>query len=372
MKKFKTLFLNKYIVLGEKRMVNKEVRINTFTFPTFSLHYINSIFYYIYNILNKENLLAYISLMLFFIIFKYFSSFFFKIFDLIFFYPLLSYLVAIVSLFCFNELSKRKHNWINIFYVGLYSFIISCLAILFNIYGCSLVVECIIYNTYILYYWKDWLHLESVISNPAVLGPYNIHMNNNGNNGGNAGGSGNSGNGGNGGNGGRNPLDPQFIRLAHLHHNNWRPDEDYHESRRTGRSGYTYRDSPNNYENYEEYGQRDNKAWMHDVKPLLSHTYLHTPHLLSVSVRQHNPLRELIARDIDGIANALIRADRTIEELKQLKINVAMLQYNVDNHDNLTNGNDYAKLSDKDKELINRNLGIFKRQIEDEVRSREG
>lgn len=110
---------------------------------------------------------------------------------------------------------------------------------------------------------------------------------------------------------------------------------------------------------------------MHDVKPLLSHTYLHTPHELSVSVRQHNPLRELIARDIDGIANALIRADRTTEEIKQLKVNVAMLQYNMDNHDNLTNGNYNAKLSDKDKELINRNLGIFKRQIEDEIRSRE-
>ena len=59
--------------------------------------------------------------------------------------------------------------------------------------------------------------MELVINHPAVLGPYNIHMNNNGNNGGNGGGSGNSGN---GGNGGRNPLDPQFIRLAHLHHNN--------------------------------------------------------------------------------------------------------------------------------------------------------
>lgn len=110
---------------------------------------------------------------------------------------------------------------------------------------------------------------------------------------------------------------------------------------------------------------------MHDVKPLLSHTYLHTPHQLTVSVRQHNPLRELIARDIDAIANALTRADRTTEELRQLKVNVAMLQNNMDNHDSLTYRNDNAKLGDKDKELINRNLGIFQKQIEDEIRSRE-
>ena len=376
MKRFNIIqFIKKNMIKDEKRTVNEEVRSHTFTSLLFSLHYYNIILFYIYNIFNKENLFSYISLVLFFMIFKSFSNFFFKILGLIFFYPFLCIFVAVVSLFCINELSKRKHNSINFLFAALYSFTLSSLAIWFNYYGCSLLVEYLIYHTYILYYWKDLFLLQSTMIHPAVFGPYNTDMNSsNGNNRGNwnnRSNSSGSGNNGNGGSGGRNPLDPKYILLSQIHHNNWRPDEDYNEANRVGKYGYTYRDSPNNYDNYEEYGQRENKAWMHDVKPLLSHTYLHTPHLLSVSVRPDKPLRELISRDIDGIGNAMIRADRTIEELKQLRVNVAMLQSNMDNHETLSRNNEGSKLDDKDKKLINDNLGLLKGMIENEIRSRE-
>jgi len=69
-------------------------------------------------------------------------------------------------------------------------------------------------------------------------------------NGGNCSNGGNSGNGGNQSNNVKEASDDSVRRKRKLKHS----------QSRLGTPGYTYRDTSTRYENYKEYGQRENKA----------------------------------------------------------------------------------------------------------------